>query len=367
MNLGLTDTQLQLGSTVARLLREKFGFSTRQSSLRAGEPWNSELWSAFAELGLLGMCVPSSAGGVEANTSDLFPVMQELGRALVIEPFLSSAILGTSALACASEDGDVDAVLGALTTGRQTVTYVDNTDVATEVRASRSGTTWVLSGAYHLVLHGAQADYVVTSARIDSGPHGAGLFLVDSRESGLRRRRFRLIDQTSAAELSFDRCAARLLMPPASKTTATLRKLEALGIAAICAEATGAMRAASEQTADYLQTRTQFGQPLSRFQSLRHRMAEITVAVETAEAMAILAAVSVDSYDNASMFREVAQAKLVVGSCARWVGEQAVQLHGGIGMTDEYVIGHYLQRLVVLDTLMADRDTLLDRLIAAEH
>lgn len=367
MNFQLSEEQRQLEDSVSRLLADQYGFDARQRIAAQTPGWSTPMWRAYAEMGLLAIATPSCHGGMDGGGADLLPVMQGFGRALVQEPYLASAVLGATALACCANEPAKVEWLPRMARGEAVVAFAhEEVGVAlsdARVQAADADGHWHLSGRKVAVLHAAAADGLIVSARCSEGEDGLALFLVESGAAGVVRRDFPLLDQRSASDIHFSRTPATLLMAPSRATATVIRRSLDVGTAALCAEAAGAMRGALEMTTQYLATRKQFGRALADNQVLRHRCAEMLVAIETVEAMAYLAAAAVDSPDTAEPERDLARAKLLAGQQGRWVCEQAVQLHGGIGMTDEYAVGHYLQRLLVIDNLLGNQDAQMDRLL----
>ncbi|MDB5858600.1 MAG: acyl-CoA dehydrogenase [Ramlibacter sp.] len=368
MEMHLSDEQRQLDDGVARLMADRYGFDARQKIAAQAPGWSTAMWGSYAEMGLLAIATPSEHGGLDGGGAELLPVMQAFGRALVQEPYLASAVLSATALAGCTNEAVKSELLPRMAAGDYRCAFAHEERGVplddTQLRASRAGQGWQLSGRKCAVLHAAAADALIVSARSGDGSEGVALFLVQADAVGLARRDFTLIDQRSASDLQFAQAPATLLMGPSRATRDVIRRTLDVGVAALCAEMVGAMRGALEMTTKYLATRKQFGRPLSDNQVLRHRCAEMLVAIETCEAMAWLAAIAVDAPDSAEPERDLARAKLLVGHHGRWVGEQVIQLHGGIGMTDEYAVGHYLQRLTVNDNLLGNQDAQLDRLLA---
>jgi pimeloyl-CoA dehydrogenase len=368
MDLKLTSDQRQIEDSVTRLLADRYGFAERRSIASRPPGWSASLWTDYAQLGLLAILTPSDHGGLDGGATDLLPVMSAFGRFLVLEPYLASAVLSTAAIAGSTNGAARRELLPPMAAGHHRAAFAhEEPGVPLDrVRLSAVHTSegWELTGCKCAVLHFAGADSLVVSARAHDGADGTALFSVRGRASGVTRRDFQLIDQRGFSDLEFSRTPATLLMGPSRAAIEVLRRTLALGTAALCAEAVGAMRAALVMTTQYLATRVQFGRPLSANQVLRHRCAEMQVATETCEAMAYLAAVAVDMPDSTEGDRDLARAKLLIGQHGRSVGEQAVQLHGGIGMTDECAVGHYLQRLTTIDSMLGNQDSQLDRLLA---
>jgi alkylation response protein AidB-like acyl-CoA dehydrogenase len=366
MNLEPTPEQRQLKDSVAKLLGAKYRFEARQEHTRSERGWSEPLWKHYADLGLLAIAVPESCGGLGGGAADLLPVMAEMGKALVLEPFFASAVLGASALAAAHDEGIKEKLLPLVATGEHLLAFAHDPlgaagpDDSHRVSAVRVDGGWTLTGRSAFVLNGADAHSIVVSAS-DATSREIGLFLVSAQAAGVSRRSFRLVDQRGAAELRFAGVEAKPLIEPGA-AAAALRQTVNLGLAALCAEAVGCIRAALEMAVAYMKERKQFGRALSEYQVLRHRAADILVSVETCEGLALLAAAAVDAPDSADPLFDLSAAKLLVGRRGREACEQVIQLHGAIAMTDEYAAGHYLQRLMVIDRLLGDQDAHLNLL-----
>ncbi|MDP3135725.1 MAG: acyl-CoA dehydrogenase family protein [Burkholderiaceae bacterium] len=364
MNFQLNDEQTHLQDSLARLLRERHGFDTRRRAAATAQGWSDEAWADLVGMGLTALVVPEACDGLGGGAVDLYPVMVELGRALRQEPYLESAVLGTLALAAAGDDAVRNEFLSRAASGQQRLGLArgeQGRESHAGVSATRQGDGWLLSGTLPGVPNGADAlQLAVTVTVADAAQAGPALFLMDSRAAGVSARAFQRVDQSPAADLVLRDVPARLLAAPSPGTGQALERVLGVGAAALCAEALGVAKAAMAMTVEYVKTRKQFGHALWDNQVVRHRCAEMLVALDTCESMALLAAIAADNPGGAESRRELAQAKLLVGREGLWVCEQAVQLHGGIGMTDEYPVGHYLQRMLVIGQTLGDADALID-------
>jgi pimeloyl-CoA dehydrogenase small subunit len=373
MDFDPTEDQRLLGDSVARLLASEYSFEQRKSLLGTPTGWSERLWSHYAELGLLGLPISEEHGGFGGGPVDVMLLMQAFGRHLVLEPYLATVVLGGTALRLAGNAAQQGEVLPAIAEGSLKLAFAhgerqaryDLSDVRTT--ATRRGDGFVLEGAKSVVLHGDCADRLVVSARTagrEDEPEGISLFLVDAAAPGLARRGYALRDGTRAAEISLSGVEVpreALLGPPDAGLPVIERVVEA-GIAATAAEVIGAMEAMQAMTLDYLKTRQQFGRPIGDNQALQHRAAEMLVALEQGRSMAMLATMSLEEEDAAERARAVSMAKVGVGQAGRFVSQNAVQLHGGIGMTEEYAVGHFFRRVMVIEHLFGDTATHLDRL-----
>lgn len=352
MNFELDDELAALQDSLRRLLTDLAA---------AGD--HGAAWKRIASLGVAALLVPEQYGGFGGTAQHILPVMQELGRAPVLVPFLSSCVLGASAVATADRSIACE-LLPSLATGELQLAWAHNEPAGPGEPGSLSATAsnerggWRLSGTKCLVLHATSANHFVVSANAGETGRSArpALFLVDRKAQGLTIRGTRLVDGTPAGELRLQDVAAAPLREGAPDASADFDAVASAGIAATCAEMFGAMEAALGLTIGYVNTRKQFGRVIGANQALRHRVAEMQVALEMARSMAIAAAVATSRgglREPASRL-ELHRAKFLVGRNARLVCQQAIQLHGGIGMTEEYAVGQYLRRVHVLDHLFGD-------------
>ena len=376
MDFDLSDDQRLLADSITRLLADHYGFEARRSYLKEPAGWSAEMWGRYAELGLLGVPFAEAHGGFGGGPVEVMLVMQELGRVLALEPYLASVVLGGTAIRLAGSAAQQGAILPAITTGSLKLAFAHAEREArydlghVQTTAQRANGGWVLDGAKSVVPAGDCADRLVVSARIRGerdDPDGIGLFLVDAGAAGLARRGYALRDATRAAELSLTRVAvgdADVLGAPGTGFATVTGVVEA-GIAALGAEAVGAMETMQAMTLDYARTREQFGKPIGSNQVVQHRLSEMLMALEQGRSMAMLASVSLAEPDATERARNIAMAKVGYGQAARFVSQQAIQLHGGIGMTEEYAVGHYFRRAMVIEHSFGDSAYHLARLAAA--
>ena len=364
MNLEPSAEQAQLRDSLARLLTAESGFEVRRHVNASDEGFSRDLWARFAQLGLTALAVPVAHGGLAGSAADLAVVMEELGAALVQEPMLASAILACTAISVSGDGPAGEELLPQLAAGTAIGAWAHDEAGArhaplwVETRARLDGGVWFLDGTKAHVLHGAAARFGVVSARVAGtadAPEGLGLFVVDVGAPGLVQRHYRLLDGSPAAIWTLAGARARALGVPGD-AYAAIAQTRNTGIAALCADAVGAARAAFALTVAYLNTRKQFGRLLGENQALRHRVADMHVALEACRSAATLAALALDDPDSCDPVRDLSRAKLLIGRHGRFVCQQAIQLHGGIGMTEEYAVGHYLRRLTVIDQLFGDAD-----------
>jgi pimeloyl-CoA dehydrogenase small subunit len=373
MDFELSDEQRLLRESVDRLLADHYGFAQRRGYLAEPEGWSTALWSRYAEQGLLGLPFTEEYGGFGGGPIEIMLVMEAFGRVLALEPYLATVVLAGTALRLAGSDAQKSAILPQVAEGQTTLAFAhgerqaryDLPDVLTTAKSNPRG--WVLDGAKSVVLHGDNADRLIVSARIAGecdDPDGIGLFLVDAKANGIARRSYPMRDGTRAAEISLSgvEVARDDVLGEPGKAFLVIERVVEAGIAATAAEAVGAMEAMHAMTLEYLKTRQQFGKPIGQNQVLQHRSAEMLIALEQGRSMAMLAAMTVDEPNPEERAHNIAMAKVGVGQASRFVAQNAVQLHGGIGMTEEYAVGHYFRRCMVIEHLFGDPAHHLSRL-----
>lgn len=371
MQFELNEEQQALAESLSRLLDDHYGFEKRRAIAGSEAGWSEAAWGQLAELGVTAMGIPESFGGLGGGAGDRLPVIQAFGRALLLEPYLASSVLAATAVLSAGSEAQKDDLLPSLAHGEVRMAWAHDEVQArhdalwVQTRATRDGGQWRVSGAKSLVLHAGAANRFVVSARVSGQPgdeEGVALFLVDA--GAARLRSYRLIDDTAAGELTFDGAPAELLgdADDSARAAAAIRATLAAGTAAVCADMVGTMESAFALTTAYVNTRKQFGRLIGEYQALRHRVAEMAVSLEMARSMAIAAAMAVDDPASDSAATDLPRAKLAIGRHARALCQQAIQSHGGIGMTEEYAVGHCLRRIHVLDQLFGDVDAQAARL-----
>lgn len=366
MDFRLSDEQKLLQDSVGRFIAGAYTMEKRRAAMKQKDGFSRGVWRTLAELGLLGLPLPENDGGSGGSGADVMVVMEQFGRGLLVEPYLASIVLcggllkqlaGPAQRPLLSHLASGD-LLMAFAQGERQARYALH-DIETSAR--RSGSGFVLNGHKSVVLHGDSADSLIVSARTAGASrdaHGISLFLVDRTANGVELRGTPTIDGLRSAEITFDNVelGADAVLGPLDGALPAIEHAVDGAIAAICAEAVGIMAALVEATLDYLKTRQQFGAPIGRNQALQHRMVDVQIAYEQARSMACLAAAMADSTDRAARRRAISAAKVQIGRSGKFVGQQAVQLHGGIAMTDEYKVGHYFKRLTMIVTQFGDVD-----------
>jgi alkylation response protein AidB-like acyl-CoA dehydrogenase len=369
MNFNLTDEQQQLRDTLARFVQKDYSFEKRKAILKSKDGISREAWKQFADMGLTALGLPEAHGGLPGTPVDTMVVMELFGRGLVVEPYLATVVLGAELIARAGSEAQQAAILPKVAEGSHLLALAhDEAGARYELEhvattAKKQGDHYVLNGAKTVVIHGAQADTLVVSARTSGKPRdakGIALFLVERTAAGVGIHDNATHDGQRAAEITFKNARGELLGKD-GQGLALLEHAQARGIAALCAEAVGTMAALVELTLAYVKTRKQFGVPIGSFQALQHRMADMVMYVEQARSMSYLAAAKADAPDAAEQRRVIAAAKAYIGQAGRFVGQQAVQLHGGIGVTDEASVSHYFKRLTLINATFGDADHHLGR------
>ncbi len=359
MSFSLSDDQQQLAESVNRFLTDKYAFDQRVR-IRAGEGgWSRQIWAQFAELGWLALPIAEDHGGLGGSSVDLALMMEGFGRALLVEPYISTIVLGAETVARADPERAADLLpaiaegqkLLALAHGEPTSRFDQHRVAAT---ATRDGEGWRLDGTKAVVLHGDCADTVIVTARTSgevADRDGISLFLVPSDAAGLTRRAYPTIDGLQGADISLDgvTLGPEALLGPVGDGGAVIEAVLDRACVAVSAEAVGAMAATVDLTTDYLKTRTQFGKPLASFQVLQHRAVEMLSEAEFARALCYRSAGAMDTATGPARSRAASAIKAEVGRAGKQVGEEAVQLHGGMGMTEEMAVGHYFKRLRLID------------------
>jgi pimeloyl-CoA dehydrogenase small subunit len=367
MDFELTDEQRLLRESIERLMADRYDFAARKRSSQEAGGCSAEMWRQYAELGLLALPFAESDGGLGGGAVETMIVMETFGRALALEPYLATIVLGGGFLRLGGSAALRTALVPQIAGGTLKLAFAhaerqaryDLADVAATAR--KDGAGFVLDGAKSLVLHGDGAGKLVVSARLSGGQRdrdGLALFMVDAAADGMARRGYPTVDGLRAAEVTLTnvRVATDDLIGEAGNAFPLIERVVDGAIAALAAEAVGAMAAMHELTVEYLKTRKQFGVPIGSFQVLQHRAADMLVALEEARSMALLASMMADETDAVERRKAIAAAKVQIGRSGRIVGQGAIQLHGGIGMTMEAKIGHYFKRVTMIDTVFGDAD-----------
>jgi alkylation response protein AidB-like acyl-CoA dehydrogenase len=372
MDFNFTETQTLLRDSLARYLADRYDFDTRQKMLATPAGRDPAIWKAFAEeLGILGAGFPEAHGGLGGGHVDHMVIMEELGKAMAVEPYLDTCIIGGGALLAAGGQ-HADTLIPAIISGEVIIAFAwaeprsRYSPARITTRATADGSGWTLSGHKAVVLAAPYATHYLVTARTGGSAGEAGgvsLFLVEAANSGITRRDYPTVDGWMASELYFEKAnvGPHALLGAEGGALPLVEELLDRATAATCAEAAGTMRRLHELTLDYAKQRQQFGQPISRFQVIQHRLVDMLMEVEQAVSMSYQATLRLD-LPAAERAKAVSQAKAKIAKGARFLGQAAVQTHGGIGITQELAAGHYFKRLTMLEARYGDQDHHLSRL-----
>jgi len=376
MNFDLSEEQQLLADSLKRYLANEYSIDARARIVDSPSGWSEAVWAAFAEMGLLGVPFAEEHGGFGGTAVDVMLVMEALGEGLVVEPYWVNVGLAGRLIARGGSVAQQKRILPALIQGRQRLAFAHTERAArydlghVGTRAKRSGGGYTLEGEKRAVLHGASADTLIVSARTsgaDTDPTGVSLFLVERSAPGVTVKEYRTIDELRAADvwLSDVSVTPEALLGPEGRALDLIEDAADYATALLCAEAVGAIRYANEATLEYLKTRRQFGVPIGSFQALQHRMVDMVISYEQARSMACLACVKVDTAPPAERRLAVSAAKIKVADACRHVSQEAVQLHGGMGMTEELKVSHTFRRLTMIGQTFGDAEHHLERFAAS--
>ncbi len=375
MNFEFSDEQQQLHDTVDRYLTDQYPFEKFRAINATAAGWDKAAWAGLGELGVLALNVPATQGGLGFGALETLSVMGACGKSLLLEPFLSSAVIATAVLRSCGDDAAAAELLGRMASGDAIAVlahYEPDSRFESQwvsTRARKSGDAYKIDGHKAVVMHAGAADTLLVSARISGEPgdaSGVSLFRIPRDAKGLILDAYPTIDGQRAAEVYLQgvQVPASGRLGPDGGALPMIEAALDIGLAALCAEAVGVMQALVDATVAYVQSRQQFGVAIGRFQALQHRIADMLIHLEQARSMSYLAALRCMDENVSERRRALSAAKAVVGQSARFVGQQAVQLHGGMGMTDELIVSHWFKRLTAAELMFGDSDTHLQRYAA---
>lgn len=366
MDFDLSEDQRLLKDSVDRFVSDQYGFEQRKKYARDAGGYSPAMWDQITEIGLLGLPFEETLGGFGGGAVETAIVMEAFGRGLVLEPYFATVVLGGGLLRRAASASMLGAMAPKVAAGKLKLAFAHVErhsryhleDVTTTAR--KDGGAYVLDGAKSVVIHGDSADKILLTARIAGERRaraGIGLFVVDPGSPGVARRGYPTQDGQRAAEITLTnvRVGADDLLN--DNALPLVEHVVDEAIAALCAEAVGAMQSMQDLTLEYLKTRKQFGRAIGSFQVLQHRSVDMLVALEQARSMAMFAAVMASEENPIERRKAISAAKVQIGRSARHLGQEAIQFHGGIGMTAEYAVGHYFKRVTMIDQMFGDADT----------
>lgn len=372
MDFEYSEDQQLLQDSVRRFVKNAYTFEQRRKIVESESGFLDENWRQFAELGWLGMPFPEDFGGYGGTPVETMIVMEAFGEGLVLEPYLPTVVLGGNSVMFGGSTAQKQDILPKVAEGKLKLALAfaerqsryNLADV--QVKAEKRGDGFVLNGMKGVVFGAPSADKLIVAARTAGGPRdeqGITLFLVDANASGVSVRGYPTADGLRAGEVTLDGVAvpADAVVGEVDAGLPLLERVIDHAIAAVAAEAVGVMKHLNEMTLDYIKTREQFGQPIGKFQVLQHRMVDMFIAHEEAKSMAMMAAMRVSDDDEVERKKAMSATKVQIGKSGRYVGQQSIQLHGGIGMTEEYPAGHYFKRLTMIDRSFGDVDYHLRR------
>jgi alkylation response protein AidB-like acyl-CoA dehydrogenase len=370
-----SDEQRQLREVVERYLTDRYDFDRYRTIKASAAGWDAAVWRDLADLGVLGINVPTAHGGLGFGPLETLAMLGACGSSLLLEPLIGSAVIGTAVLRAFAKDAAAGEMLSRMATGDEIAVLAHfESDARFEsqwvtTRARRAGDRYILDGHKGVVMHAGAANTLLVSARTagEAGDAaGVTLFRVPRETPGVTLDAYPTIDGRRAADVYFKGVEVPIghqLGAEGAALTAIEAALD-LGLAALCAEAVGVMQALVDATVEYVRQRQQFGVPIGRFQALQHRIADMLIHLEQARSMSYLAALRCTDEVVAERRRALSAAKAVIGQAGRYIGQQAVQLHGGMGMTDELKVSHWFKRLTAADLMFGDSDTHLQRYAA---
>lgn len=377
MNFEYSEEQQLLANSVKQFISKDYTFEARKEIIDSASGYSDRVWATFAEMGLLGLPFANAYGGFGGNAVDLMPVMEAIGEGLVVEPYLSTVGLGGRLIARAGSPMQRNTLLPALIEGKLKLACAhsergaryDLAHVTTSAKKTESG--YAIEGEKCVVLHASSADKLIVSARTagkDNANRGISLFLLDRNTPGVSLKSYRTVDNLRAADVHFSNVnvPADALIGKEGRAFSLIEEVVDYATALLCSEAVGAIKFANEVTLAYLKTRKQFGVPIGSFQTLQHRMVDMMISYEQAKSMASLACVKIDSADVTERKRVISAAKIKIADACRHVSQESVQLHGGMGMTEELKVSHTFRRLTTIAQTFGDADHHLERFAGCE-
>jgi alkylation response protein AidB-like acyl-CoA dehydrogenase len=372
MNFSFTEEQSLLRDSLTAYLADHYDFDKRRAAVKSEAGWRPEVWKAFAQdLGILGASLPEDLGGLGGGPTETMVIMEQLGAALVVEPFLGTVVIGGGFLT-RSDHPAAAQLIARIVAGEAIFAFAaaepqgryNWADLKTTARKDGGG--WLLNGHKAVVTGAPWADHLIVTARTGGAQRDAGgvsVFLVEKSAPGLVTRDYPTVDGSRASEVFFENVSlpADALIGAEGEGLAMVEAVVDEATAALCGEACGVLRRLQEGTVEYTKQRKQFGQPISQFQVLQHRMVDMFIELEQSISMAYMATIRLSDADPVERAKAVSSAKVQIGKACRFVGQNAIQLHGGMGMTDEMAIGHYFKRATMIEGQFGSTDHHLAR------
>jgi hypothetical protein len=372
MNFSFTEEQSLLRDSLAAYLADNYDFETRRGEVKSESGWRPEVWRAFAQdLGILGASLPEDLGGLGGGPTETLVIMEQLGAALVIEPYLGSVVIGGGFLTRSGHPA-AEPLIGRIIAGEATIAFAaaepqgryNWADLKTTARKDGGG--WVLNGQKAVVIGAPWATHLIVTARTGGSQReaaGVSVFLVEKGAAGVSTRDYPTVDGSRASEVMFENVSipADALLGGEGQGLPLVEAVIDEAITALCGEACGVLRRLHEGTVEYTKQRKQFGQPISQFQVLQHRMVDMFIELEQSISMTYMATIKLSETDPVERAKAVSAAKVQIGRACRFVGQNAIQLHGGMGMTDEMAIGHYFKRATMIESQFGSTDHHLAR------
>lgn len=371
MDFSFTEEQTLLRNSVQKFVQNDYTFEKRRALVKSDSGWNPKNWSQFAELGLLGAPFAEDFGGLGGGPVETMIIMEEFGRGLVVEPYLGTVVLGGGFLRHGGTKAQKEQMIPQIIEGKRVIAFAfaepqgryNLADL--NVTAKKSGAGYTLNGHKAVVIGAPWADTLIVSARTGGGQRdekGVSVFVVDKKAKGVSCRDYPTVDGLRASEVTFENVAlgADALIGQADNGLPLIEQVVDEGIAALSAESIGAMKVLNDTTVEYCKTRKQFGVPIGKFQVLQHRMVDMFMNYEQSVSITYMVTLKLGE-GEAERKKAASAAKVQIGKAGRFIGQNAVQLHGGMGMTDELNVGHYFKRLTMIDTMFGNVDYHLKR------
>ena len=373
MHFELSEEQTLLENMVTSFVRDDYNWETREKIVKTEEGWKPENWSKFAELGLLSVPFSENHGGLGGTAVDSMIVMEQFGKGLVVEPFMPSILLSGKLISKLASESQANDIIPKIMEGgsRYVFAYAepqsrfDLSDVKTS--AVKDGESYTVNGFKSVVFGASMATHIIIAARTSGDQRsedGITLFMADIKSDGITLQTYPTIDEYRASEVVIEnlKISSDMILGEVDKAYETIEEVIDLATIAACSEAVGVLQILKDSTVDYCKQRKQFGQPISKNQAIQHKLVDMMIEYEQAKSI-LYAAVTADLNDTVQRKKSVSAAKARIGQSIKFVGETAIQLHGGMGMVDEYMISHYFKRATMLGVLFGNVDFHLKRFV----